>query len=583
MTAMHRASSRWLLSSILASTLVAGAAHAQQEGMSRAFELERRGNYAAAAEAYRVMLAGKPGDVAALLGLERALLPISRTPDILPQVRAALAANPSNPGIYGVALRAWAAAEEPDSMRAIAERWAKVAPDDESPYREWGAAALSRQDRDGAREAYTLGRERLGRPDALAGEMAQLAVADSDFVSALREWLPAVRRLPGYRVTAVATLAQAPTALRPELLRSLSEEDDLTARRLKAELQIRWGDPLSGIKTLEPALPSDRSKAIEALRGLLDQLRSQRSREALLAQGRILEAIAARSPGAQGPRFRLEAAQAYSAAGDRDAARRMLAGLADDSSAPGSVSSGAAMTLIGVLIDEGKLDEASRRLTAIRATVSADDFAELERRIVLGWVRAGELVRADSALAGDSTVEALALAGRIRLYRGDIHGAIERLTAAGPFAGDRAEATHRTVLLALLQPIEADSLPELGAAMLLLEQGDSARAASGLEKVAGELPPAKGGAELRLLAGRLAAAEGKSDVAERLFRAAAIKEAGATAPAAELALAQLLLDRGRQNEAVAQLEHLILTYPESAVVPQARRTLDQARGAVPKT
>jgi hypothetical protein len=583
MMGVYRISLRALLGSMLASSVMCGAGYAQQDVMSRAFELERRGNYAAAADAYRGILAAKPGDVAALLGLERALLPISRTPQILPQVRAALAANPSNPAIYAVALRAWAAAEQPDSMRATAERWARIAPGDESPYREWGAAALSRQDRGGAREAYTLGRERLGRPDALAGEMAQLAVADSDFVTALREWLPAVRRLPGYRVTAVATLAQAHPALRPELLRSLDQEDDLTARRLKAELQIRWGDPLSGIKTLEADLPADKSKAIEALRGLLDQLRSQRSRDALLAQGGILEAIAARTPDPQGPRFRLEAAQAYSAAGDRDAARRMLSGLADDSSAPGSVSSGAALTLIGVLIDEGKLDEASRRLGRVRASVSADDFADLQRRIVLGWVRAGDLARADSALAGDSTVEALALAGKIRLYRGDIRGAIERLKAAGPFAGDRADATHRTMLLALLQPIEIDSLPELGAAMLLLERGDSARAASGLEKVAADLPSDKGGAELRLLAGRLAAATGKSGDAERLFRAAAVKEAGAAAPAAELALAQLLLENGRQNEAVAQLEHLILTYPESALVPQARRALDQARGAVPKT
>jgi hypothetical protein len=31
------------------------------------------------------------------------------------------------------------------------------------------------------------------------------------------------------------------------------------------------------------------------------------------------------------------------------------------------------------------------------------------------------------------------------------------------------------------------------------------------------------------------------------------------------------------------LEHLILTYPQSALVPQARRKLDEARGAIPKT
>jgi outer membrane protein assembly factor BamD (BamD/ComL family) len=44
-----------------------------------------------------------------------------------------------------------------------------------------------------------------------------------------------------------------------------------------------------------------------------------------------------------------------------------------------------------------------------------------------------------------------------------------------------------------------------------------------------------------------------------------------------------LLSQNRASDAVTQLEHLILTYPESALVPQARRRLDQARGAVPKT
>ncbi|MDQ3138050.1 MAG: hypothetical protein M3Q93_10760, partial [Gemmatimonadota bacterium] len=51
------------------------ALRAQDPGMSRAFEQERRGNYAGAAEAYRGVLAKRPADAAALLGLERALLP----------------------------------------------------------------------------------------------------------------------------------------------------------------------------------------------------------------------------------------------------------------------------------------------------------------------------------------------------------------------------------------------------------------------------------------------------------------------------------------------------------------------------
>jgi predicted Zn-dependent protease len=81
----------------------------------------------------------------------------------------------------------------------------------------------------------------------------------------------------------------------------------------------------------------------------------------------------------------------------------------------------------------------------------------------------------------------------------------------------------------------------------------------------------------------LARARGDAERAERLYRAAVASGAPATAPAAELALAELLLETDRREDAVAQLEHLILSYPESALVPQARRTLDQARGAVPRT
>jgi hypothetical protein len=215
--------------------------------------------------------------------------------------------------------------------------------------------------------------------------------------------------------------------------------------------------------------------------------------------------------------------------------------------------------------------------------MGGDEYAALQRRIVLGYIQAGDLARADSALGADSTIDGLALGGRIRLYRGDIAGALERFKAAGPFAGDRDEATERTALLALLQPIEADSLPALGHALLDLARADTAAAVAGLERVAADLPAAQGGAEVRLLAGRLAAAIGKPADAERLLKAAAVPEAPGTAPAAELALAELLLGQHRPVEAVAQLEHLILTYPSRAMVPQARRRLDEARGAVPQT
>jgi tetratricopeptide (TPR) repeat protein len=558
-------------------------AQGQHATVPRAFELERRGNYEAAVDAYRELLRRSPGDVSALLGLERVLLPLNRSAEILPDARAALASDPASPAAHGVALRAWAAADQPDSMRAVAERWARLVPGDEAPYREWGAAALAGRRRESSLEAYRVGRQRLGRSDALAAEMAQLAIADGDYATAAREWVPAVRRLPGYRITAVATLGHAPAFKRAEILRILGAESDFVARRLESELRVKWGDPLGGLEALESGLDQSRGQGMDALRALVDQLRMLRTRDAMLAQGRALEMIAGRMPPVQASRVRLEAAQAYSAAGDRDAARRMLAGLADDSTAPSAVASGAAGALVTVLIGEGKLDEARRRLTDLGPQMTGEEQAQLTRSLVAAYIRQGELARADSALGRDSTIEGFALSGWIKLYRGDLEGAVQAFKDAGPYAGERADATRRTVLLALLQPIEADTLPALGAALLKLEQGDTIAAARELEAVAETLPVAKGGAEMRLLAGRLSEGRGDPELAERLYRAAASPEAPATAPAAELALAELMLKRQRTGEAVTQLEHLILTYPESALVPQARRTLDQARGAVPRT
>ena len=49
----------------------------------------------------------------------------------------------------------------------------------------------------------------------------------------------------------------------------------------------------------------------------------------------------------------------------------------------------------------------------------------------------------------------------------------------------------------------------------------------------------------------------------------------------DLEWAKVLRRRGNGAAAVARLEHLILTYPQSALVPQARRELELAKGTIP--
>lgn len=236
-----------------------------------------------------------------------------------------------------------------------------------------------------------------------------------------------------------------------------------------------------------------------------------------------------------------------------------------------------------LLVKEGKPEEAAAELDRLRAQLPVDDYLRMRRQIAARWGTQGDLAAADRLLEADSSVEALALRGRFRLYAGDLKGASDLWRDAGPFAGTREEATARAGILALLQPIQPDTLTGLGTAFQQLDRGDSLAAAEGFVRVGATLPVAGGRPEVTLLGGRIYAALGRPDEAERTLRAAVVPDAPGTAAAALLELGRFYLGRERREEAVVTLERMILDYPGSALVPQARRLLDQARNAVPRT
>ena len=85
-------------------------------------------------------------------------------------------------------------------------------------------------------------------------------------------------------------------------------------------------------------------------------------------------------------------------------------------------------------------------------------------------------------------------------------------------------------------------------------------------------------------AGDLAKESGDFDRAESLLVEALDADSlGPSAPAAEYALGVVLAGSGRGEAAAARLEHMILNHPGSALVPEARRLLDQVRGAIPRS
>ncbi len=577
---------RLALNGVLGLTIMVLAARMlPAQAIGQGFELERAGQYDQAAAIYLATLRADPTSISALLGLERVLPPLNRLGELLPVAQRAAAARPTNAALRGVLLRTYVALNEPDSARAVALRWTAAAPRDEAPYREWAMALEDAHRHGAARDVLLAGRRALDRPGAFGIELAELNQLSGDWEGAAREWAAALTDAPVQLPNAASALAEAPDGQRERIARLLTEgtPSPLT-RRLAGELLLGWGQALRGWAVFEPSVATPSADAAFAARRFAD-LASARStpdarRVRALALARYADLAPERGAAA---RARADAARAFIEAGDRAAAR-----VARDSNAPPDAQGFAQRAVVEAMIEGGQRDEAAQQL-ATNVRLAADDRASLRLRLARARIVAGELDRADAELARDSSVEALALQGWIALYRGRLSDAHRLFLAAGPYAGDRRDATDRSAMVALLQRVPGDSFPALGGALLLLAQGDSAHAAEALRLAASRLVTGEGGGErpdLLLLAGRIAA---RLDSAQQRAALALFDEVvrtagqGAAASAAELEWARLLERRAETAEAIRHLEHLILTYPGSAVVPEARRELERAKGAIPRS
>src|SRR6266446_6029559 len=561
--------------------IVALPALAQAQAIGPGFELERSGRYADAASIYFTTVRSDPTNIPALLGLERTLFVLNRMPELLPLVQNARARQPDSHTLRSLELRVYAALNEPDSLEAIARRWAASVPQSEAPYREWGLALADRRMWDEARRAFLTGRRTLGGDGTLAIELAELEQRVGNWEASATEWGRAVTRSPDALANAASQLADAPALMHDRIGRALMAPGaSPRARRLGAEVLLTWGQPTEAWAALEPTLVAADSDSPGALRRFADLAGALTTPEGHRVRGLALARWADMTAGSPGAgRARAEAVRELLDGGDKIAARRVLEANSD--------SNGVAQAaLIQLLIADGQLDLAAERLAAPSTAITADDRAALRLALARARIARGELDRAAAALANDSSVAGLAQRGWIALYRGNLKEAMEAFRTAGPYASDRAAATERTAMMAMLQRIQDGSSSELGAALLTLARGDSGQAIAALRRAAARLPEQGGRLEVLLLAGQIAAQKGgdQEPAATALFdEIVRIGGEGAAPPAAELDWARLLVRNGRAAEAIPHLEHLILTYPNSAFVPEARRVLERAKGAIPKS
>lgn len=556
------------------------------QAISQGFELERQGRLEAAAALYTSALRAGPANLPALLGLERVLPALHRLGELEPLVRKALEVD-SGSAVRGLAVRTLSALGEADSAAAVAHRWAAAVPQDAAPWREWAIALEDHQRFDEARTVLAEGRHALGRSDALAIEQAELAQRTGDWLAAALEWANAAGAAPAQHPNALAQLEDVPLDQRDHVARVLTgPAATVPARRLAAELLLQWGQPGRGWAVFETTIDSATPETRVALRRFVENARGI-TPGAHRVRGLALARLADLLPEPLASRTRAEAARALLDAGDRVAARAVLMRLADDPSAPADAQALAHTALVEALIEDGQLDSATTSLARLASDphASGTDRERLRYVLVGAWLGSGRLDRADEALGADSSVDALSLRGWVRLYRGDLRGALDAFRSAGPYAGGREAATARTAALALLEQVDAERSPELGSALLVLARGDSAAAVAGLRRAADRLKGDGGRPDVLLLAGQIASRLGAAQqaAAGELLAEVVRIDSGAAAPAAEVEWARLLLRQSRPADAVAHLEHLILTYPGSAVVPDARRELERAKGAIPRS
>jgi tetratricopeptide (TPR) repeat protein len=554
-------------------------ARARAEGL----EFERQGRFAEAAAAYGGALEVQPANTALLTALERVLARVGRLGEMVAPLERAVKAVPEDEILRGLQFRLGARVGGADSAAAIAARWMVALPHSVMPYREWSRWLAERGDTDAALAVLAEGRKRFG--DAALAEFTGPTLAQaSEWVGAAVQWALAAAVNPAVLSPASASLRRAPESARADVLEVLIDGANAAGRWLAADLMLEWNRPEAGWALLAGSLPADRSEARRLVARFADRASTTQSTEGFRTRGYALERLAQLVDGDAAQRARVQAARAFADGGDLEGARRALSQVTLDGDRESADAVEAMATFIRVLADAGRVEEAEARYREWEPRFRSGEGQQIRERLAWGRLGRADLERAAALIEHDSTVTALAIQGWIALYRGDLAGAKQRLAAAGPEAQTREVTTRSAAMLALLEQLDVDRLPELGDGLLAVVLGDTARALARLEGAAGRLPPTGGRGDVLAFAGDLALARGDPAAAEALLLAAlAADPEGPSAPAAALRLASVYASAGRNDEARERLEHLILTFPDSAVLPEARRLLDRVRGAIPNT
>lgn len=552
-------------SALLAAAPGAGAAQALESGgtlVSRAIEHERTGRNREAVVAWRAAIAGGavlPG----VMGLERVLTLLGEEEELLSTLDSLLPRFPDEPQLRAAQLRTLIGLGRDGAADAAFGAWRDSRPGDVAPYRDYARVLLFNERAAKADTILADAGRTLGQTRALLLEQAQLRAALGRWREAAEAWRETLRDQQYFESAAAFSLGPAPHAARDSVRSALAVPGaPLAATQVLAVLELAWGAPRAGWQALSALAPADSVVAVwQAFAEEAERAQAWTAlRDALSAVQRVRP----------DPATGLRAAQAALRAQDAESALDLVraAGLPREHREALGVE-------LEALARLGRGGEAEGVLESAAPTLGAAGKRAFARTIAWAWVRAGDVARARLALR-DAPLDAEdAVAGWLALYEGDLESARPALREGEVAGPDQVSA------LALLSRTTASRAPSIGAAYLALARGDEATASAAFEAAAAEVPDAA--SLLLALAARVATGRpGLESRAVALWSRLLAEHATAPeAPEAHLELGRAARRRGDTHAARASFERLILAFPASALVPQARRELDELARAVP--
>ncbi len=542
---------------------------------------EASGDLEGAAEIVKRVLEAHPGSLNALLVLERLFGMLGRTEELLPHVDVLLEREPASIVGHQMRVRALAVLGRTDAMARAARAWISAMPAVETPYRE--AARAWRRQAEYGRAVAVLeeGRWRIDRPDALALELGDAWADAHRFDRVAAEWARAIgpdgqafllvqRRVGTLRGPGSARVI-------PELVELLSAPPATTART-KAALQLAVD---AGLETTASRLATHLDRTLDGDRrdAFLIEL-ARRSDGAGLqhlaywAYARLVEEGVARRDAGMSLALRTRLAELAFATGDpvaADAAFRAI----EQSLEPGSPTMRQALSLrVMFLAREGNIAAARTEVDRLRA-----DFAAApETDAAIGHVAHALLERdmlsgAVEVLDGAAGPRASLVRARVRIQQGEYERAERELLRAAPLLHG-AEATEAIALAQLLGRLSRE-----GAALVMRSMAAGTEQRNALRGLLEGVDVLDADEQVALLeyAADIADRNGMAIDAEHIRREIIEEFPGSPeAPTALLALARGMLDRGAPPDDVRSLlERMILDYPRSALLPQARRELQR--------